>query len=475
MLIQAKRRASLCPPQLDTESIPFRRNSYRNGEVWTPNDSKNHKKKDYVQKLEVIRQNSNFSSTNTSPELVTKKTANTLLTVPNDSDLKHMKKKSIDYKRNISNESIEFINIESMSPKVVANELTLIARQLFLSMKSTEIIALLIRPHSISPDSCSNIAALLGFQKRLIQLIPSYILKVIDNQICAQRIAYFIEVAKELKALENWHSVYSVILSLQSPPIARLRECWRIVSDDFSDSYCEFIEISEQIKREAEPLAHSSPSIPLFDEFIDDLKERCGAKYLEIKTHRLRSHWSTTDTIAVWVDKEIDHLIGVAKDKKKIQKKVENIRKSSVEMRPKKSILKKLMRRRSISSKEVSDSLSTGTDSRNDSIASLNTEKLKLRLMHEKGIKPSFKNIWSVADIQRLRDFEEKEILEEIVRGLVVYQRKANDYHLNESNQSVRDFLLLQPYKELDDCLKRSYLLEAKTLKKTSNQLIPAN
>ncbi|CAG2107611.1 unnamed protein product, partial [Medioppia subpectinata] len=206
-----------------------------------------------------------------------------------------------------------------------------------------------------------------------------------------------------------------------------------------------------------------------------DLKERCGAKYLEIKTHRLRSHWSTTDTIAVWVDKEIDHLIGVAKDKKKIQKKVENIRKSSVEMKPKKSILKKLMRRRSISSKEVSDSLSTGTDSRNDSIASLNTEKLKLRLMHEKGVKPSFKNIWSVADIQRLRDFEEKEILEEIVRGLVVYQRKANDYHLNESNQSVRDFLLLQSYKELDDCLKRSYLLEAKTLKKTSNQLIPAN
>ncbi|CAG2122570.1 unnamed protein product, partial [Medioppia subpectinata] len=151
MLIQAKRRASLCPPQLDTESIPFRRNSYRNGEVWTPTDFKNNKKKDYIQKLEVIRQNSNFSSTNTSPELVTRKTANTLLTVPNESDLKHMKKKSTDYKRNISNESIEFIDIERMSPKVVANELTLIARQLFLSMKSTEIIALLIRPHSISP------------------------------------------------------------------------------------------------------------------------------------------------------------------------------------------------------------------------------------------------------------------------------------------------------------------------------------
>ncbi|CAG2180199.1 unnamed protein product, partial [Oppiella nova] len=304
-----------------------------------------------------------------------------------------------------------------MSPKVVANELTLIVKELFLSLNGTEIITLLIRPNSISPGTCSNIAALLGFQKRMIQLISSYLLKLIDPQICAKRIAYFIEVAKELKALQNWHSVCSIILSLQSPPIARLRECWQIISNDFSDNYCEYIEMSEQLKTDADPLTYTSPSIPLFSDLMDYLKERCGAKYFEIKSHRLRSHWSKRETIAVWVDQQIDDLIGVAKDKKKVQKRVEYIRKTSLEGQ-RKGIFKKLLTKRSGSNKEYSDSMSNDTDSRNSSITSLNSEKLRLKLMSEKSAKPSCKNIWSVADIQRLREFDEKEILEEIVRGL---------------------------------------------------------
>ena len=54
---------------------------------------------------------------------------------------------------NESNDSLELTSIESISPKVMANELTLIAKQLLLSIKSREIIILLIRPHSISPVS----------------------------------------------------------------------------------------------------------------------------------------------------------------------------------------------------------------------------------------------------------------------------------------------------------------------------------
>jgi hypothetical protein len=49
------------------------------------------------------------------------------------------------------NDDYKFVSLDGISPKVIANELTLIAKELFLSIKNTEIITLLIRPHSINP------------------------------------------------------------------------------------------------------------------------------------------------------------------------------------------------------------------------------------------------------------------------------------------------------------------------------------
>lgn len=49
------------------------------------------------------------------------------------------------------NDDYNFVSLDGISPKVIANELTLIAKELFLSIKNTEIITLLIRPNSINP------------------------------------------------------------------------------------------------------------------------------------------------------------------------------------------------------------------------------------------------------------------------------------------------------------------------------------
>ena len=247
-----------------------------------------------------------------------------------------------------------------------------------------------------------------------------------------------------MRSLRNWHSVYSVISSLQSPPIARLRQCWQIVSDLYSDSYCDFIEMSEQIKKDINPLDYTSPSIPLFEDLMDDLKEKCGSKFFEIKKHRFHSNWTKRETVAVWVDQQIDDLVESAKNKKKIQKRVEKIeRKNSKEIRNK-GFLNKIVNK----NKEYCESGSAGSvsDGRTDSIASWSSEsKVKSKLSPNSPM-PSCKNIWSVTDFQKLREYDEKEILEVIAKGLIHYQRNVTYYYLDHSNEIAQTFLLLHPY-----------------------------
>ena len=228
--------------------------------------------------------------------------------------------------------------------------------------------------------------------------------------------------------------------------MARLRQCWQIISDRYSDSYCDFIEISEQIKKDVNPLDYTPPSIPLFHDLMDDLKEKCGSKFFEIKKHRFHSNWTKRDsTIAVWVDQQIIDLVESAKNKKKIQKRVEKIRKNSKELQNK-GIIKKILNK---SNKDYCESVSGGSvsESRTNSIVSCNSEsKLRTKLCRTNSPMPSCKNIWSVADFQKLREYDEKEILEEIARGLVRYQRNVTHYYLSDSNESAENFLLLHPY-----------------------------
>lgn len=200
--------------------------------------------------------------------------------------------------------------------------------------------------------------------------------------------------------------------------------------------------MSELIKKDMNPLDYSSPSIPLFEDLMDELKERCGSKLFEIKKHRFHSNWTKTETIAVWVDQQIVDLVETANNKKKIQKRIEKIKKNSKDIQNKGNGSKR-------SSKEYSESGSIGsaTDSRTGSLISWSSEsRARTKLMSNGGPVASCKNIWSVTDFQKLRESDEKEILEEIVRGLIHYQRNVTNYYLNDSDESARTFLLLHPY-----------------------------
>ena len=81
MMVEAKRRLSICPPQAVSKPIPFRRNSC-NGEVWSPIGPNQQQKNSYDKKLGVFRQNSENMTEN--KKLVKSKSSNSLLTVPKE-------------------------------------------------------------------------------------------------------------------------------------------------------------------------------------------------------------------------------------------------------------------------------------------------------------------------------------------------------------------------------------------------------
>ncbi len=249
---------------------------------------------------------------------------------------------------------------------------------------------------------------------------------------------------------------------MQSPPIARLRQSWQIITNEYADLYCEYIELSELIKRESGPLDYTSPSIPIFEDLMDNLKERCGSKYFEIKQHRLHSNWSKPETIAYWVEDQIVDLVNVAQEKRKIQKRVERIHKDS-NKEQNKGIFHRILS--TSKSKDTSDSgsASSSTTSRNSSISSFRSYDSKQSITSDsqiiksklfprnsldmsKSAQPSCKNIWSVADMQKLQEDDEKEILQEIARGLVNYQKDIMLYLIEGHQQIAQNFLLLQSY-----------------------------
>ena len=228
--------------------------------------------------------------------------------------------------------------------------------------------------------------------------------------------------------------------------------------------------MSEQLKGEM-PVDYTPPFIPLFHHLMDDLKERCGSKFFEIKKHRMHSNWSKRDTVAVWVDQQIVDLVNKC-DRKAIKKsvdKIENKRKISNDSQNK-GILKRLLSKSS--NKEYSDSDCGSNLSDNTSrISSLDSDfRIRPKTSSANSPMPSCKNIWSVQDINKLREYEEKQILEEIARGLVQYQRNANFYYLDTSNDTARTFLLFQKYEsKLDHFIELSRLIRCHFIDSSGN------
>ena len=214
--------------------------------------------------------------------------------------------------------------------------------------------------------------------------------------------------------------------------------------------------MSEQLKRENKFPDYTSPSIMLFDDVIDDLKNRCGYKMLEIKQHRLHGHWLKPENIASWVDQEVTDLVNKVNLKNSVSPKMN---KKGIFSSIKQKIKTKDQDTISI---ESASSLS-GTSSSSIGSAKMSYSRSFSRELcgiPERDLRHPGKAHWSIVEMQKLNKDEEKEILNEMAKGLKEYQNNIKLYQLEIHDEEIRDFLLLNKYNSMDINMKNSMLLE---------------
>lgn len=119
----------------------------------------------------------------------------------------------------------------------LAQQLTMIDKQLFLKIPQMELEILLWQQSS---KSAPNISSILAFSKRITNLVAHEILKNDCVKARARLIARFINVADKCHKISNFQSCKSVLNGLQSPAIFRLRSTWSYLRKKHSSKYRNF-------------------------------------------------------------------------------------------------------------------------------------------------------------------------------------------------------------------------------------------
>lgn len=89
---------------------------------------------------------------------------------------------------------VDSILTEDLTPNNLAQELTLLDKQLYCELDASEVIRLIMNPKTVNQDTCVHITAIIGFKRRIIQLFMTFILQGNTPEERAERIAILIEV-----------------------------------------------------------------------------------------------------------------------------------------------------------------------------------------------------------------------------------------------------------------------------------------
>ncbi|RWS24497.1 uncharacterized protein B4U80_13210 [Leptotrombidium deliense] len=342
----------------------------------------------------------------------------------------------------------DVIKFGLLPPSSIAFTLTIIVKELFLTIKSDEVFRML-SSKAIDQENCPGITALLGFQKRILNLLTTSILDLPTVQERSKRIAFLIEVAEQLRFIGNWQSVFSIISSCQSPPIARLKHTWSYFFQNYSDHYREFLSLSREIMEtnvESENTTSSIQCIPIFDKWLHQLKQQCTLTTDKSNDHSDKGHWQKPETIALWLNNEIITLEKLAlegKSHKKMQEK-------------KKGIVHKI--KKTFSHKPKNDKHDVCNISESFELSGhLNVNKSEINSCDKKSLHN--KDNRQASQAPNTSDDCETRKFRIITDALSECHMKLVDYNL-ENNETARNFLLLQPYRIMDENMSISYTIE---------------
>ncbi|EZA52083.1 Ras guanine nucleotide exchange factor E [Ooceraea biroi] len=126
------------------------------------------------------------------------------------------------------------ITVWDLDSSVLATQLTMIDRDLFVRIPATEIEVLI---HQRSSRNAPNLGAWIAFSHRIACLTVSEILAIKQLDMRTRIMARFINAADKCFALGNFQSCRSILTGLQAPPIYRLRKSWSYLRTHHASRY----------------------------------------------------------------------------------------------------------------------------------------------------------------------------------------------------------------------------------------------
>ncbi|XP_076619541.1 uncharacterized protein LOC143340961 [Colletes latitarsis] len=168
------------------------------------------------------------------------------------------------------------ITIWDIDSSTLANQLTLIDRDLFVRIPPEEIEILVFQRSS--KNAC-NLAAWIAFSHRISCLAVSEILAIKKLGVRTRMIARLVNAASKCFAMGNFHSCRSILAGLQAPPIYRLRSSWSYLRVHHANRYDTMERLCKIYKspcslayRRAWTKAESkAPSMPYVGDLIDQI------------------------------------------------------------------------------------------------------------------------------------------------------------------------------------------------------------
>ncbi|RZF43712.1 hypothetical protein LSTR_LSTR004225 [Laodelphax striatellus] len=129
--------------------------------------------------------------------------------------------------------------------QIIAHQLTMIDRNLFLRVSVRELGALIVQQCS---RNAPNISALVAFSHRVSCLVTTEILKEQTVHMRARSIARFIDIADVCTRWKNFQSTQSILYGLCSPPVYRLSKTWAYLRRHHSNTNRRMIEMCQQFR-----------------------------------------------------------------------------------------------------------------------------------------------------------------------------------------------------------------------------------
>ncbi|XP_075588670.1 uncharacterized protein LOC124496932 isoform X2 [Dermatophagoides farinae] len=495
--VSNRRRQSLVPPTFsggDPTAMTFRRQSYGGGQLWSTEVERQQQHECYQDKVALI--NPEFRhrrQSNRMNSLATQLSIFSDLTITTTTDM--------DDENSENSTNDNFIEFDPESEEQIilfANELTIIVRKYFNSIKSSEIIHFFL-----------NVT---NAMNRIVRLIATYILQHEQLEQRVRSILFFIRVIGHLQILNNWHSVNLITKSLQCPPVVRLKDTWRKITFVHPEDYCNFIEISEDLEAGNQWLAYETAGrfLPIFDDTIAMIKERCGLMIVQIQQYRFHQSWKNharvdDHDLINWINQEVGDILkdcGGAQqhlDYRDDDKQERPQRKESIDRKKPLAFWHRIFNRRGHGKADgpMGDDDDNRQQDNDEDVLDVDDDVHQTRLL--KGSKneltnvvrrrrtsksnrkisvgqlannnghsqsstssiPSCKQFWTWTDFYKLRQSDREMIKQQIVRTMVNIQKKAF-YVFEDRDERIRNFLLNSNCDSMDACMRRSQMIENK-------------